>query len=77
MNAHLVSEKPMVVYSRNMMLNLISIFGKTIGNGYALTAVVGKRKLWTLRRLHLSQHILDREDWAIRSISNASGYERN
>ena len=45
MNAHLVSEKPMVVYSRNMMLNLISRFGKTIGNGYALTAVVGKREI--------------------------------
>ena len=26
----------------------IAVFGKSLGNGFAITAVIGRKKLWTL-----------------------------
>ena len=46
MNVHLVLEKLMVGYIRNMMLTPdMMMLGKTLGNGYAITAVLGTSEI--------------------------------
>ena len=31
----------------------IVIYGKSLGNGYPISAIVGKKKLWTCLKIHL------------------------
>ena len=46
MNVLQVLERLLVEFIKNMKLNqTMAMFGKTIGNGYALTAVVGKKSV--------------------------------
>ena len=49
MNVHQVSRN-LWLFQKYDVIPDLTIFGKTIGNGYALTAVVGKKSIMELRR---------------------------
>ena len=57
MSAPLVSGKPLVGCIWNMKLNLISQFSESLGNGYAITAVVRKEVMEAVHYIY-KQHIL-------------------
>lgn len=63
MNVLPVLEKLMEEFSTNMVfLPDIAIFSKTMGNGYAITAVVGKRSVMEAAQKHsLAAHFGQKE----------------
>ena len=43
----------------------LALFGKALGNGYAITAIIGKKKNYeSFSRKLYKQYILDRKNWA-------------
>ena len=42
----------------------IAIFGKALGNGFAITALIGKERLWSILMKLLSAVLLDRKNWS-------------
>ena len=45
------------------------MYGKTLGNGYAITVRVGREKLWKQHKDFYKQYFLDRENRSICSYS--------
>ena len=42
----------------------IAIFGKALGNGYAITSIIGKKEVMEAAQKNIyQQHFLDRADW--------------
>ena len=46
------------------------MLGKALGNGYAITAVLGKKKLWKVLKKLLSAVLFDRKNWLCCSPKN-------
>ena len=50
----------------------MAIFGKTLGNGYAITAMIGRREIMEICAEHVhQQHLLDRTRRPVGGSQNA------
>ena len=48
----------------------MAMYGKALGNGYAITAVVGKMEVMEAAQSSFKQHFLDRKNRSICRIKN-------